>query len=336
MPQVCKSPDPLAEGRVGTFSEVFPPKPHWTSADVPDLTGQTIIVTGGNSGIGKETCRVLLSKNARVYMAARSEAKAKAAITELKASTGKDKIFWLKLDLADLPSVRHAAEEFMEKEPELHVVFNNGGIMQAPLEDLTAQGYDASFGVNCLGPFFFTTLLLPVLTRTAASESAAASGHRVRVVHTSSNSHDGMAPSAGLVWESMQRDKDKALPMRKKMGKFQLYGQSKLGQVLFAKELARRYGSKGIVSISLHPGLVSTELQRNFNPLVAGAMRAVFTDTAHGAITQLFAGTAPQALELNGEYLTAYARRSKASKMADDPELAKKLWAFCEEQLESF
>lgn len=107
-------------------------------------------------------------------MAARSEAKAKAAITELKASTGKDKIFWLKLDLADLPSVRHAAEEFMEKEPELHVVFNNGyvmvtaasihcaliihrpaylhrGIMQAPLEDLTAQGYDASFGVNCLG-----------------------------------------------------------------------------------------------------------------------------------------------------------------------------------------
>lgn len=118
--------------------------------------------------------QVLLSRNAHVYMAARSEAKAKTAIAELKASTGKENIFWLKLDLADLPSVRLAAEEFMEKEPELHVVFNNGyvmvtppfthcflpinrpeylnrGIMQAPVEDVTVQGYDAHFGVNCLG-----------------------------------------------------------------------------------------------------------------------------------------------------------------------------------------
>lgn len=82
--------------------------------------------------------------------------------------------------------------------------------------------------LNRVGAFFFTTLLLPVLIRTAASESTASSGHRVRVVHTSSNAHDGMAPSAGIVWESLQKDKEKAWPVRKKMGKFQLYGQSKL------------------------------------------------------------------------------------------------------------
>ncbi|EIM79649.1 NAD-P-binding protein [Stereum hirsutum FP-91666 SS1] len=315
MPHRCRNYDPMAEGRVGVLSEVFPPKSHWTGEDVPDLSGQTIIVTG----------TVLLSRNARVYMAARSEAKATAAIEELKASTKKDNFHWLKLDLGNLTSVRRAAEEFMEKECELHVLFNNGGIMEPGNEDVTAQRYDAQFGDLS----FFTTLLLSVLVRTAVSESAALSGHRVRIVNTSS-SHDAMAPSAGVVWSSIQKDKEAPWPSRKKMGMTQLYGQSKLCQVLLSNEIARRYCDKGIVSTSLHPGLIKTELQRNFNPVGTSITKALFSDVTYGAITQLLAGTAPEALEMNGEYLTAYARRSMASKKTMDAELAKKVWEFCE------
>ena len=138
----------MSERRIGTFSQLFPPKPTWTAEDVPDQTGKVVIVTGGNSGIGKEITRVranlryffsqsshteyesciqvLLSKGAKVYIATRSKEKSDTAIEELKRETGKESVFYLKLDLSDLVSVKTAAEEFIGKETELHTLYNNG------------------------------------------------------------------------------------------------------------------------------------------------------------------------------------------------------------------
>ena len=108
----------------GIWTNMFPPKPTWTADEMPDQSGKVMIVTGGNTGIGKETVKVLLQHNAKVYLAARSRSKAEAAIKDLKDETGKDAIF-LELDLSSLASVRKAAEEFLNKEHELHILFNN-------------------------------------------------------------------------------------------------------------------------------------------------------------------------------------------------------------------
>ncbi|KAH9032864.1 NAD(P)-binding protein [Lactarius pseudohatsudake] len=317
----------MAEKHIGTIGQFFPPKPTWTTADVPDQTGKTVIVTGGNGGIGKETARVLLLKGARVYIATRSEEKSQKAIEELKKETGKDSIFFLKLDLADLVSIKATAEEYISKETELHTLYNNGGVMNTPIDRVTTQGFDMQFGTNVLGHFYLTKLLLPVLTA-AAKKTPAGS---VRVVNVSSIAHQYGAPE-GIRWATLAPGND-SLEARKKLTSTKLYGQSKLGNILFSKELARRYAAEGIVSTSLHPGVITTDLARssglflNFIELVIGY------GVSYGAITSLYAGTAPAAGELNGKYLTVWARLAVPSKNALDAELAKKLWEWCEEQV---
>ncbi|KAK7435108.1 hypothetical protein VKT23_019801 [Stygiomarasmius scandens] len=136
---------------MATINEVFPPKPTWSVDEIPDLTGQVIIVTGGNTGLGKLTVEALLNHNAKVYLAARSQSKASEAIQDLFNKTGNKAISWLKLDLADLQSIKAAVTEFTSKENHLHVLFNNAGVMLPDIKDLTAQGYDLQFGTNVLG-----------------------------------------------------------------------------------------------------------------------------------------------------------------------------------------
>ncbi|KAN0125991.1 hypothetical protein V8E52_001198 [Russula decolorans] len=315
------------EKRIGTFSQFFPPKPTWTAADVPDQTGKTVIITGGNGGIGKETARVLLSKGAKVYIATRSVEKSQAAIEELKKETGKESIFFLKVDLSDLVSIKAAAEEFVKKESELHTLYNNGGVY-AVIDKLTSQGFDMQFGTNVLGHFYFTKLLLPLLTATA-KKSAPGS---VRVINVSSFAHQ-LAPSEGIRWSTLSPGDD-YLAVGKKVGETMLYNQSKLGNVLFSNELARQYGGEGIVSISLHPGVIKTDLARNSDSFVIQLFGRVMSyNVSYGAISSLYAGTAPAAAELNGKYLTTWARVTLPHQKALDTELMKKLWEWCEEQV---
>ncbi|KAG8791526.1 hypothetical protein FRC12_008952 [Ceratobasidium sp. 428] len=233
------------------FSAFFPPRPPFDIVgNVPDLTGQVIIVTGGNTGIGKETCKVLLNKNAKVYLAARSKTKANEAIEWLKKETDGKVAIFLELDLASLASVRKAAEEFKSKEHELHVLFNSAGVMIPPVDEKTLDGYDLQFGTNVLGHYFFTTLLLPTLVHTAKN-SPAADG-QVRVVNTSSAAL-WQPPRGGIAWDTLGTDEASQAACRH-VGRYWLYGQSKLGNVLFSNELARLYQDQGVVSISLHPG----------------------------------------------------------------------------------
>ncbi|KAF5340805.1 hypothetical protein D9758_017655 [Tetrapyrgos nigripes] len=256
------------------ISEAYPPKPQWTTDDIPDLTGKVMIVTGGNTGIGKETVKALLEKNAKVYLGACNQAKAEAAIEDLRQKTGKEAM-WVKLDLADLKSVKAAAEEFSSKEERLDVLFNNAGVMGPKFEDLTAQGYDLQFGTNVL-----------------------------------------------------------ETPARKKIGSFPgLYNQSKFGNVLFSNELAKRYGDQGIVSVSLNPGNLASDLPRSLPPIMAFIFKILFMYPVElGALTQLRAGTTPQGAEMNGQYLIPWARVGKASAASENQEESDELWKWLEEQ----
>lgn len=171
------------------------PVSQWTLDDMVDMTGKIVIVTGGNSGIGYISCQKLLEKNAKVYMAARNSQKTTNALKRLKEETGRD-IAHLPIDLADLHTVRTAAEQFLRQENRLDVLLNNAGVMATPYKQLTKDGYDMQFGVNVLAHFHFTTLLLDALL--AAPEP--------RVVNVSSVAHN-MAFGKGIYFDTLKGSK---------------------------------------------------------------------------------------------------------------------------------
>jgi len=274
-----------------------------------------------SAGIGKETAKALLSHNAKVYIAARDQRKAQLAIQDLKDQTGKQSWF-LKLDLADLHSVKAAAEEFQTKEKQLHILFNNAGVMCPSIELVTAQGYDLQFGTNFLGHFYFTKLLLPVLISGAKSSSDGKS----RIVNLSSAGH--------LLVRNLNFNTFKDGPARRKCSIIPLYGQSKFANIVFANELDRQYENQGIVSTSVHPGLISTDLFREYPKFLIyiGAWFVMYP-ASQGAVTQLWAGTSVEGAELGGKYLVAWARAGQPYARTQDPALGRQLWEWAEEQV---
>ncbi|KAF9221545.1 NAD(P)-binding protein [Gyrodon lividus] len=306
-------------GYLSLLSQSVPPKSEFNVSDIPDLTGKVVIVTGANTGIGKETVKALLQHNAKVYVAARDQVKSETAIQELKFSTGNEAIF-LKLDLGNLKAVKLAAEEFLSKEARLDVLINNAGVMFPSIEELTADGYDLQFGTNVLAHHYLTKLLLPRLISTAKSSPDG----KARVVTVSSSAH---------MMGSLKFETFKDTRARKKISTYRLYAQSKYGNVVFASELDRRYKSEGIVSISLNPGNIQSDLQRHMGSISRSLMALMLYDTAHGALTQLYAGTSPTAAGLGGQYLVPWARIGPSREDAHDAKLGQALWEWCEEQV---
>ncbi|KZV84369.1 NAD(P)-binding protein [Exidia glandulosa HHB12029] len=302
------------------ISELMPPKPKWLPAnDMPDCTGKVFLVTGGNSGIGFETVKELLKKGGKVYLAARSRSKGEEAITSLEKETGKRAIF-LELDLGNLASVKRSAQTFIDMEPQLNVLINNAGVMACPVEMITSDGYDLQFGTNVIGHWYFTTLLLPTILATADANPA----EKPRIVNVTSNGH--------RCHPSIDYDILRDGPKRHAMSTVKLYGQSKFGNIVVSNELARRYDDK-IVSISVHPGGIKTNLQRHYLQLPLGVQNWMMADPWMGAITQLYAATSPEAADLNGKYLIPYARLGRPNPKADDVRTGTDLWKWLEEQV---
>lgn len=295
------------------YNANWPPKPRWSVDNIPDLSDKVIIVTGGNSGIGKETVRALLSKNAKVYIASHNQARVDTAIEELEKATG-NKALFLELNLASLSSVKAAAQAFQRLESKLDVLINNAGVMIPDPNALTIEGYDLQFGLNVVGPYYFTRLLIPQLT---AAGSA-------RIVTLSSHGHILVD---GIKWETIRDG-----PERQKTKPLDLYNQSKFANVVVACEFARRYGDKGIVSTSLHPGLIVTNLGRTMSPTVVKIVGYLSYNSTQGALTSLYAATSPEALNANGKYLIPWARVGKAHPNTLNVELGAKLWAWLEEE----
>jgi len=223
-----------------------------------------------------------------------------------------------------LGSVKAAAEEFNSKENVLHVLINNGGVMAPPSDQITVQGYDLQFGTNVLGHMYFTQLLIPALLLGAKSSSDG----KARVVNVSSSGH---------LFGQLNFNTFKDGPTRRRQTKPTLYSQSKFGNVVFASELARRYGDQGIVSTALNPGNLRSDLYRNVPGIAAVLLNALWLHpTPLGALTQLWAGTSEEGANLNGKYLIPWARIGEARTSTQDPELGKELWKWADEQIESF
>ncbi|EGN97951.1 hypothetical protein SERLA73DRAFT_160948 [Serpula lacrymans var. lacrymans S7.3] len=300
--------------------------------DIPDLTGKIAIVTGGNSGIGKQTVSVLLSKGAKVYVAARSLDKAKQAIKELQETRPETKrglVEYLQLDLSEAKKAKAAALQFRQRESRLHLLFNNAGIMGVPKGSRSPDGYELQWATNVLGPFIFTHHLIPVLRNTAAISSPG----DVRIINTSS-SGAGQAPKKGepipFSDSTVGAGENPASPSA-------CYGHGKLGGILWTRELAMRY--KDIWSFAPHPGPVQSDLIRHMGipgPIVWVLNRIVFKPVEYGALTQLYAGTSPTiTADKSGMFLVPLAQFTDnlPHPKANDDALRKKVWDWCEEAM---
>lgn len=302
---------------------------------IPDLSGKVVLVTGGNTGIGKETCLALVAKGAKVYMGARSKDRAMAAIEEIKKRTScnPENLQWLKLDLTDIESIKSAVQEFQKKEDNLHILINNAGVMMTPYSE-TKQGYEIQWGTNVVGHFALTYLLLPTLEQTASKTESG----NVRVINISSMGHQ-FAPKNGINFEDLNLKNQNTIIR---------YGQSKLGNILLTKEISNRFARKGILSIAVHPGYVDTELGRGPMELlgrfaflmapVNWVLKSFFALTpAQGALNSLYAATSDDVInkEMNGSYLIPFCKIDKGSDFARDKTLPTKLWNTLESDLKS-
>lgn len=259
---------------------------------------QVYIVTGGNSGVGKALVTLLFAKNAKVYMAARSEMKARSAIADIQKlyPQSKGRLFFLELDLADLDKVRQSAQKFLSLEDGLHVLFNNAAVMALNDKDgsaKTVQGYERHLGVNVLAHFLFTKLLSPLLVSTAKREPP----NTVRVIWVSSMGLETMGEKS----KGMSLDYVNYWPA---MSPLERYGLSKAGNWLHAVEMARRFRTDGVISMPVNPGHLSSELNREGSMMFKTAMNIVANyPCINGAFVHLWAACSPDVtLERSGDW----------------------------------
>jgi retinol dehydrogenase 12 len=272
---------------------------------VAELSGRTFLVTGANTGIGLATATDLARRGGRVYLGCRAPQKAAAAVAQIAAATGSDDVRFLALDLADLSSVRDCARAFLALEEPLHVLINNAGIGGTP--GRTKDGFELVFGVNHLGHFALTMGLLDCLTAS-----------RGRIVNVASDAH---YQAKGIDFDRLRRRTRGITGMRE-------YAVSKLCNVLFSQELAHRLAGSGVVSYSLHPGVVASDIWRRVpapvRPLVTRRMLTV----EQGARTSLYCATAPEASLRSGAYYEDCAERQPSQLATSD--LGEQLWQHSE------
>ncbi|KAG9230532.1 hypothetical protein BJ875DRAFT_471927 [Amylocarpus encephaloides] len=282
------------------LTQILPPKPLFTVKDVPTLEGKVYIVTGSNTGVGKALAQILYSKNAKVYVAARSKEKAERAIEDIVSAHPKStgQLVFLKIDLSDLTTIKASVNEFLSKETLLHVLFNNAGVMMPPKGSRSAQGFEIHLGVNNLGTFLFTKLLTPILASTVKSELPNA----VRVVWVSSSGTEIFGlKNVGVDMDNLDFHND--------LRDIEKYSVSKIGNYLHAVEYAKRYKAEGIVSCALNPGNLKSDLARDsawgYKILVA----LFGYPPVMGAHTELFAGLSPDVtLEKSGSWIIPFGR----------------------------
>jgi retinol dehydrogenase-12 len=275
------------------------------------MKGKICIVTGGNTGIGKATVAGLAREGATVVLACRDLERGRAAIADIQAQTPSAEVRVMRLDLASLQSVRDFAAAFVAEYPRLDVLIENAGVSTGSRQ-LTADGFEMDFGVNHLGHFLLTTLLLPTLKASAPS----------RVVVVSSSVHKG----AHIDFDDLQSERS--------WGTMRAYGQSKLANMLFVRALARQLEGSGVVVNALHPGVIASELARDFPAPFRLLARLFFKSTEKGARTSLHLATAPEAANVSGKYF-ADCKETKPGASALDDDAAKRLWTESERLVQS-
>ncbi|XP_075883872.1 retinol dehydrogenase 14-like [Nelusetta ayraudi] len=278
------------------------------------MEGKTVIVTGANSGIGKATAAAMVALRARVILACRDASRAEEAAREIQQQTGADRSLLVvkQLDLASLASVRAFCMDVIKAEPRLDVLVNNAGVYQCPYAK-TEDGFEMQFGVNHLGHFLLTHLLLDLLKRSAPS--------RVVVVSSKLYKH-GRIDFEDL---SSEQSYDRAAA----------YGRSKLANLLFARELARRLEGSGVTANALTPGVVRTNLGRHVHipalakPLFKLLSWGLFKSPEEGAQTSVYLACSPDVEGTQGQCF-ANCRPQVLMDTATDEDVAGKLWDISE------
>ncbi|KAI6752570.1 hypothetical protein HG530_013939 [Fusarium avenaceum] len=307
----------------------------WDESQIPNLDGKIAVVTGGNAGIGYHTVKHLALRGAKVFLGARSESRAKAAINRLleeNPSIPRENVVWLRLDLSNQAHVVNAAVKLRSKEQRLDILVNNAGI--DPYDYIrTADGFEMTMAVNHIGHWTLTYCLLPLLKATAAQKES-----DVRVITVSSSGEAYSSPTnqftdlkdlddpcASLGWENSC------------LGQAMRYGTTKLANVLFASELQRRMDedNANIISLSLNPGTVRTEGAADVMPfMVRPLVYLLFTAPERGADTSLFAATAKEVRENSeewkGRYLDGPGKIKMPSVRARDIIAGRNLWNITE------
>ncbi|MEQ2255541.1 Retinol dehydrogenase 13 [Ilyodon furcidens] len=289
-------------------------KNHVTGGRCPSkatIKGKTVVITGANTGIGKETARELATRGGRIIMGCRDMEKCETAAKEIRGTTLNPHVYACHLDLASMKSIREFAERINQEEKRVDVLINNAGVMRCPGWK-TEDGFDMQFGVNHLGHFLLTNLLLEKLKESAPS----------RVINLASLAHIvGKIDFEDLNWE------------RKKFDTKQAYCQSKLANVLFTRELARRLKGTGVTVNAVHPGVVATELgrytglhQSQFSSSVLSPFFSMLVKSPKlGAQPSVFLAVAEEMDGVTGRYYDVMTEKEPAPQALDD-EAARQLW----------
>ena len=273
------------------------------------LRGKTAIVTGASSGIGKVTALELAKAGAKVVMVCRPGSKAEAAFGEISREAGKDKVELMNADLSSQSSIRAFAENFKKTHDRLEILVNNAGILLSNRE-LTADGLERTFATNHLAYFLLTNLLLDMLKASVPA----------RIVCVASEAERG----GKIDFDDLQSERT--------YGGMKAYSQSKLANILFTYELARRLKHTGVTANCLHPGLVNTGWGRGFRGIFKIGIKLVtpfMLAPEEGAKTSIYLASSPEVEKVTGQYFI----KCKPARSADssyDADVAKKLWEVSE------
>ncbi|KAJ7642769.1 oxidoreductase [Mycena polygramma] len=292
------------------------------STDIPELGGKVVFVTGGTAGLGKQSILALAKKNpAHIHFSGRSEDRAATLISEVKTAVPSARLTFLKCNMASLASVAEAAKQLSSQTERLDILMCNAGVFTVP-PGLTEDGYEILFGVNHIAHALFIKSLLPTLLHTPDA----------RVVVMTSQAFRG---ANGIQFENL-RYTQSGFP-----ASILRYPQSKLGNILYATELARRYPT--LTTVSVHPGTATTEmflgagwLARTMISAMHMWKRQPIVAPEEGALTQLWAATVNKAELVNGGYYEPVGVLGKHNPLSSDQKLAKELWDWTEKELESY
>jgi len=283
----------------------------WPGMGEPQtMRGKVVVITGGNAGIGKEAAVGLAALGATVVFTSRNPDRGADALREIQGRGESEEVHCLPLDLASAASIKAFAAELLGRFDRLDVLINNAGLILSERSE-TAEGFEMTFAVNHLGPFMLTALLLERLKASAPA----------RIINVSSDAH--RAAVKGIDFDDLQANRS--------YGSFRAYSQSKLANVLFTRELARRLEGCGVTVNALHPGLVRSRFAGDGD--VRGLMGAAFgmiswafgLSPARGAQTSIWLASAPEVAGRSGGYFVQR-REREVSRAAADPAAARRLW----------
>ena len=276
------------------------------------LEGRVALVTGANTGIGKVTALELARRGARVIVGVRSVEKAVPLLEESRAALGRDAIDALPLDLADHASIRTFAAEVLARTESLDLLINNAGL--AGTRGMTKSGFELTFGVNHMGTFLLTSLLLDRIVRSSKASSSNAGAHS-RIVTVASKAHY----KCNDFTLAHVRERTRTVTGVPE------YNHSKLANILFSAELARRLAGTGVTTYSLHPGVVATDVWRSVPWPFRSVIKLGMITPEQGALTTLHCATSAEAGAQTGLYYDSQ-KVKEPSKLAQDKQLAAELW----------